>query len=245
MGDGDDELPPPPPFRPWRASGVPHPGADRPRATRDLDTGDDVLPDGASRPAGGYAVRPGAAGRDAPGPMDGTPGTRPASATPRAAHTRTNAGSRLASERYVVGLAVLSAITAWLPWFKSPGASMFELTGSTSLFATVTAWDMPARYLWSSGARSLAGGGIELGWLVVGLPVLLVVGCIRGWSFGALRAVAATQVGVAVLFMVQTYRLLHDSIGSGGSHIGATDLIGLGPYVLLALSIGLLLAPRR
>jgi len=47
--------------------------------------------------------------------------------------------------------------------------------------------------------------------------------------------------------MAQTYRLINDasSVARVTLSYGTTDLLGLGAYVLLALSLGLLLAPRR
>jgi hypothetical protein len=47
--------------------------------------------------------------------------------------------------------------------------------------------------------------------------------------------------------MGQTYRIIHDTSSAVPTSVtsGTTDLLGLGAYVLLALSLALLLAPRR
>jgi hypothetical protein len=156
-------------------------------------------------------------------------------------------GAVLARDRYVVGFALLSALVAWLPWSKSPGAGMLRLTGSaTGLHAVVNAWDMPAKILWSTG-RAVAPSGVELGWIVVGLPLLMIVGCTRGWSGGALRGLAGLQAGVALVFIAQAYRIVHDTDAAfrAAVHPGTPDLLGLGPYVLLVASVALLVAPRR
>ena len=75
----------------------------------------------------------------------------------------------------------------------------------------------------------------------------MIVACVRGWSTGAIRGLAGGQIAVALLFMGQTYRIIHDTSSSVPVSItyGTTDLLGLGAYVLLAFSLALLLAPRR
>jgi hypothetical protein len=261
----------PPPFRPWQR-GVPQPGADRPEslapATGELGSRRGRVPPppvppeqtapAAAPPSSAPVQSPSAAPPVPPQPASAAPGPQwyapvhrpvvpPASPVQPASGSRT-VGATLRRDRYVVGLAIVSALSAWLPWFKSPGASMFETGGGSGLFATATvnAWDLPAKYLWAT-SRGFSNGGIELGWLVVGLPVLMIVACIRGWSSGAIRGLAGVQAGVAVLFMAQTYRIIHDTTGPVRIAVsyGTTDLLGLGSYVLLALSLALLLAPRR
>jgi hypothetical protein len=251
-GDENDALPPP--FRPWTASGVPQPGADRPTAPPRprVEGGDaELLPrlrrdDVADSPA--PRVHP------APAPLPhlgvGAPGlARERAARYLRAPVRSSASvsAVLARDRYVVGFAILSAVTAWLPWAKAQGVGMFELTGSTRLLGVANAWDLPAKFLWSTGRQLAVNGGVELGWLVVGLPILMIVACIRDWGGGTLRGLACAQAGVAVLFMAQAYRIVHDTSGPirVTVHYGTTDVLGFGPYLLLLLSLVLLVAPRH
>jgi hypothetical protein len=185
----------------------------------------------------------------APRESSGAPGGQRVEVVPAARAARPvaivgtpTAGTRLRQDRSVVGLAFLAAVTAWLPWLRSPRTSMFELTGGTGIAPVLNAWDLPARSLWSDRGSA---GGIELGWFVVGFAVLMVVACVRGASVGTVRSLAGLEAAVALLFVFQTYRRVDAVPGAVAAHVGTLDFLGVGPLALLVLAIGLVLVPRR
>jgi hypothetical protein len=248
----DDSLPPPPPFRPWVGSGVEQPGADRPRhAPEVVPPSADLLPTRALSgpaavrryPADAYAVR---REGSVPAPVRpatvAVPAARVVSSPPNASvwAARGSAGARVGRDRLIIGSAVLAALAGWMPWIRTPSSSFLSISSGAGFLQVVDTWDVPARYLWSYGG---VAGGIELGWIVVGLAVLAVVGCLRDWSRGTLRTFAGLEAATALLFMGQTFRYVHSS--PGRAPFGALDYLGFGPFVLLIASFGLSLVPRR
>lgn len=246
--DEDTRAPEPRRFRPWTASGVPHPGAGGPGDRHDADAASEPTPPRTiAYPAPADAV-----------PRDGVPAAQPQGNARYAVPASHRQGTepvaparrtrvRLERDRYVIGLSLVSLATAWLPWLKSPSADMFELGTDGQLFSlSASAWDLPSRFLWTTSS-ALTAGGVELGWLLVLLSGLTIGASVRGAGLSAIRGFALGQMGLVMLFFFQTFRMLHDSSGVGRvvRTYGTLDVISFGPYLLFVISITLLFAPRR
>lgn len=132
--------------------------------------------------------------------------------------------------------AIVIAISAWLPWFKSPIGGLFELSGSSLGSRSLDAWGLPASSLWSQDARP---GGLELGYLIM----LLAVALLAFTWFAALPRAGARLVGVGamfvpVLWMIQIERALdRPQVVGFGDGPGITDLTGLGVYLMLIAGV--------
>lgn len=249
-GEQGDALPPP--FRPWTASGVPQPGAERPQSG---DPGEgDTSPRRGRVPAPPvppeYPADAPKATQEFYAPVGGAasaarppPALRPPPSTvlpPPPAGTR----PRMGAGRSVLGpiLALLAAGTSWLPWFKTPAAGLF--TWSDSRFVRIlNAWDVPVRFLWSYHSPR---GGPSLGWFILGVAVgILALGFVAdAGARGAARLLAGLGALMALLFLVQIARLVDAAPSFGGVDIGVTDFVGLGAYLLLVLSFVLVIVPR-
>ena len=232
-----DELPPP--YRPWRGSGVPQPGADRPsrapEATRRGRTAPPPVPPvhpeaSAPPPAQWYAPTDARSGVRPPPPGSVLPPTaRPASSP---APVRPYRGGAVDRSGLTPILALLVLGTTWLPWLKSPLASLFNLNGS-GFETTANAWDLPARAIWSYRTPR---GGPSLGWVVLTLAVLLLVAGLAQARTAA-RVCAALGALVPLLYLLQLGRLVSDSPAFGNADFGVTDLAGIGVYLALLLGI--------
>ncbi len=233
-GEGD-ELPPP--YRPWQGSGVPQPGADRPSSAPEPTRRGRAAPPPVpppypiSEPAPAQWYAPGDARAGGP-PPPGTvlPAARPASALP--APPRPYRGGGVDRSAFPSLLALLIAGTTWLPWLKSPLASVFNFNGS-GFERTSNAWDLPARVIWSYRTPR---GGPSLGWVVLGLAVALLVASLAQVDIAA-RIIAALLALVAILYLVQLGRLVNDTPSFGNADFGVTDLAGIGVYVLVVLGL--------
>lgn len=215
--DPKESLPPPgQPFRPWRGSGTHQPGADRPRS---------AVP----------------APRPVPQPDLTAPRYVPTPAVPRPPRAGSIDGGP-AQMGLVLALVGVAAATAWMPWAKLPATGAFEFSGR-GLHQTANAWDAPARYLWSF--RSGNTNGLELGWFVVGLAVLMAVACFRSPGTGTVRVLAALETGVAALFIVQTIRLDNALPSPTFAETSFVDFTGIGVYVLLVVSLAIVVVARR
>jgi hypothetical protein len=234
-GEGD-ELPPP--YRPWQASGVAQPGADRPSSAPEPTRRGRVAPPPVPpaypvcepAPAQWYAPDDARSVRSPTSPGTALPAARPASTRP--VPPRRYRGGAVDRSVFTPLLALLILGTTWLPWLKSPLASVFNLNGS-GFERTANAWDLPARAIWSYRTPR---GGPSLGWVVLGLAVaLLVTGLAQART--AARLLAALEALVAVLYLVQLGRLVNDTPSFGNADFGVTDLAGLGVYLLVALGL--------
>ena len=149
---------------------------------------------------------------------------------------------RAGSKGLAIALAVVAAATSWLPWFKVPGAGLFTLSGS-GVTRTLNAWDVRARYLWSFRSPQ---SGPELGWIIVGLALLIVVlGLVGDQSaHTAARVLAGLEVAIVVLFLEQLHRTVDNTPFHNVVDIGVTDFAGIGVYLLLVVSLVLVVLPR-
>jgi len=117
---------------------------------------------------------------------------------------------------------------------------MFVFTDSRFV-RVLNAWDVPARFVWSyHSPRS----GPSLGWLVLGLGVAILALGFVGNARTAARVLAAVEALLVIMFLVQIGRIVDDTPTFGPADIGITDLVGLGAYVLLIVSMVLLVVPR-
>lgn len=178
-------------------------------------------------PPGAYAIPPAGVAPRRPEPA-------PSTAIPNSA--------RVGPKALAIALAVVAAVTAWLPWFKLPGASLFTLSGSGRT-RTLNAWDVRARYLWSFRSPQ---SGPELGWIIVGLALLIVVLGFVGDAAArtAGRVLAGLEVAIVALFLVQLNRTVDNTPFHNVVDLGVTDFAGVGVYLLLVVSLVLVVLPR-
>jgi hypothetical protein len=238
-----DELPPP--YRPWQGSGVSQPGADRPTSAPAATRRGRVAPPPvppvhpeASAPAQWYAPNDARPDRRPPSPGSVLPPVaRPASTSP--APARPYRGGAVDRSGLTPILALLFLGTTWLPWLKSPLASVFNLNGS-GFEQTANAWDLPARAIWSYRTPR---GGPSLGWVVLALAVLLLVAGLAQ-ARTAVRVCAALGALVPLLYLLQLGRLVDDTPSFGTADFGVTDLAGIGVYLALVLGVVAAVVPR-
>ncbi|MGZ6884727.1 MAG: hypothetical protein ACXVJ7_04890 [Acidimicrobiia bacterium] len=144
----------------------------------------------------------------------------------------------------VTSLGAVAAATTWLPWFKLPAAGMFELSGSGPT-RSLSAWKVPAAYLWSY--RSGDPGDLKLGWVVLVLVVGMVALAWRraGGASAVSRALGGMSALAAALFVIQTIRSVDaaTTVRVNGVALDWSDVTGLGVYALLVVSIAAMLVP--
>jgi hypothetical protein len=139
--------------------------------------------------------------------------------------------SRAISLRAVAAAAVL--ITVFLPWL----GSWFTYGGSSD------ASDVPLTFLWSPWTDVLDFPNMGTLMLVVGVAVLVTEFMAR---FKPYRRIAAwVTVGVAALYLVQTFRIFLDVEGDFASAVSTmiTEAFAIGPW--LALAAGIVLLAKR
>lgn len=241
--DESEDLPPP--YRPWQGSGVPQPGADRPssapgatrRGRMPAPPVPPVHPLSSESESPQWYAPP--SRTEASGPP-GVPGPPAAGRVPVGARP-TAPAARVRIDRSPIApiLALLAAGTSWLPWFKSPVASLFNFSGS-GFERTLNAWDLPVRVLWSYHSSR---GGPSLGWFVLGVAVaILVLGYLGART--AARLLGGVEAAMGILYLVQLARIVNDTPSAGSNDLGVTDLAGIGVYLLVIIGFALVVVPR-
>ena len=83
--------------------------------------------------------------------------------------------------------ALVAAGSTLLPWFRVPDGGIFTLSGPSG----VSAWRPPITALWPFEAHR---AGIKLGWLILGLAVVLVVLLSSGARWAQIAVVASVAL---------------------------------------------------
>lgn len=227
--DGE-ELEPPPRFRPWRGSGVPHPGAARPQGPSVTGVSPDAVPSPPPtvRPRSDLLPQGSRAAHEEGMTRSGRwmPGARAPLATPR--------------PRPVLPTVLAAVIVAgcWLPWLKSSVAGFLDLSG-TRFHLTSDLWDLPVTYLWSF--RSADPSDLDLGWIVVALGIAAIG---LGWigASRVVRGIGAVVALITVLFWVQVVRAV-DDMSARVPGASVPDFVGIGGVVVFAAAVALTLVP--